>query len=57
MGISQLMQLCPRLECLDLHYVHIYEQKVNVFSEFRSERILQHVVELSRLPKLVGCTL
>lgn len=57
MGISQLIQLYPHLEYLDLHYFHIYNQRINVFSDFRSERILQHVVELSKLPKLIGYTL
>lgn len=56
-GIAKLIELCPRLEDLNLHYFHMYNKKLNVLTEFRSERILQHVVELDKLPRLTGCTL
>ncbi|KAI5460961.1 hypothetical protein BGZ63DRAFT_358404 [Mariannaea sp. PMI_226] len=56
-GIAKLLRLCPHLEYLDLHYFHMYNRKINVHTEFDSERILRNVVELDKLPRLMECKL
>lgn len=56
-GVSELIDLCPNITHLELHYFHMFNRILNVMTEFPSEKTLKRVLELKNLPRLIGCTL
>ncbi|KAK2877147.1 hypothetical protein FQN49_001391 [Arthroderma sp. PD_2] len=51
-GVAKLVKLCTQMEDLEFHYYRVFNRYINVAKDFRSERILQCVVELENLPRL-----
>ncbi|KAF7552771.1 hypothetical protein G7Z17_g4092 [Cylindrodendrum hubeiense] len=57
-GLSKLLSLCAGLENLELHYLYIRPTGgPSTISRSWGEKILQHVVDLERLPNLKRCRL